>query len=93
MRLTYTRTYLRRLRNEVPIGDLIADVLKLPTKISEDYLRFLCPLCGEFHTAVNPSTNLGRCFRCAKNFNPIDMVMIVKGLSFLDAVAFLEPLL
>jgi DNA primase len=93
MKLTYSREYLRRLRNDVDIGDLIADVLDLPTKISEDYLRFLCPLCSEFNTAVNPSTNLARCFRCGQNFNPIDMVMTVKGFSFLDAVAFLSPLL
>ena len=93
MQLKYTRAYLRRIRNEVDIGDLIADVLNLPTKISEDYLRFLCPLCSEFNTAVNPSTNLARCFRCQKNFNPIDMVMTVKGYSFLEAVNFLSPLL
>ena len=93
MKLKYSPDYLRRVRNDVDIGDLIADVLDLPTKISEDYLRFLCPLCSEFNTAVNPSTNLARCFRCAQNFNPIDMVMTVKGISFLDAVAFLSPLL
>jgi DNA primase len=93
MQLKHTRAYLRRIRNEVDIGDLIADVLDLPTKISEDYLRFLCPLCSEFNTAVNPSTNLARCFRCQKNFNPIDMVMTVKGYSFLEAVDFLSSLL
>lgn len=89
----YSSEYLRRLRNEVAIGDLIADTLNIPTKISEGYLRFLCPLCSEFNTAIKPSTNLARCFRCAQNFNPIDMVMIVNGLSFLDAVEFLSPLL
>ena len=93
MPINYSRAYLRRLRNEVAIGDLIADTLGIPTKVSEDYLRFLCPLCSEFNTAVNPSTNLARCFRCQKNFNPIDMVMTVKGHSFLDAVNFLSPLL
>jgi DNA primase len=93
MRLKYSRDYLRCIRNDVDIGDLIADVLDLPTKISEDYLRFLCPLCSEFNTAVNPSTNLARCFRCEQNFNPIDMVMTVKGRSFLEAVKFLSSLL
>ena len=57
------------------------------------HLRFLCPLCREFNTAVNPRTNLGRCFRCEQNFNPIDMVMIVKGYSFLQAVEYLSSLL
>jgi DNA primase len=93
MKVSCSRDYLRRLRNEVDIGDLLTDVLRIPTKISEGYLRFLCPLCSEFNTAINPSTNLARCFRCGQNFNPIDMVMTVQGLSFLDAVAFLSPLL
>jgi len=93
MKLPHSPQHLRRLRNDVDIGNLIADILDLPTKISEDYLRFLCPLCSEFNTAVNPSTNLARCFRCQRNFNPIDIVMTVKGVSFLDAVAFLSPLL
>lgn len=93
MQLKYSRAHLRRLRNEVAIGDLIADHLDIPTKLSEDYLRFLCPLCSEFNTAINPSTNLARCFRCQQNFNPIDMVMTVKGCSFLDAVTYLSTLL
>jgi len=47
---------LRRLRNEIPIALVIAEFLKLPTKVSEGYLRFLCPLCTEFITATNPKT-------------------------------------
>jgi DNA primase len=93
MQLKYSRAYLRRIRNEVDIGDLMADALEIPTKLSEDFLRFLCPLCSEFNTAVNPQTNLARCFRCQQNFNSIDMVMTVKGYSFLEAVNFLSSLL
>jgi hypothetical protein len=40
-------------------------------------------------TACHPKTNLGRCFRCQRNFNPIDLVMVVKGLCFQEAVQFL----
>jgi len=47
------------------------------------------PNCGEFNTAVNPKTNLGRCFSCEKNFNPIDIVMSVKTYSFTQAVEYL----
>jgi hypothetical protein len=61
-------------------------------KISESYLRFLCPLCREFHTATNPRTNLARCFRCQKNFNPIDIVMITQRVDFTEAVRFLRGL-
>jgi hypothetical protein len=81
---------LRQLRNQIPINILIEKFLKLPTKVSEGYLRFLCPLCSEFITATNPKTNLARCFRCEKNFNPIDMVMVVKQMSFRSAVDYLS---
>jgi len=84
---------LRLLRNQIKMAPLITDVLRLPSKISDDHLRFLCPLCGDFHSAVNPKTNLGRCFSCRKNFNPIDMVMVVRKLTFREAVLFLETIL
>jgi hypothetical protein len=84
---------LFRLRNEIPVPQLVADTLKLPHKISEGHFRFLCPACREFNTAVNPRTNLGRCFRCARNFNPIDLVMAVFDCNFIDAVQFLQRLL
>jgi hypothetical protein len=43
-------------------------------------------------TAYNPRTNLARCFRCQKNFNPIDLIMVVKGYNFRKAVEFLQDL-
>jgi len=84
---------LRALRNELPIDDLIRRRLDLPWKEREGYFRFLCPLCSEFHTATNPRTNLARCFRCAVNFNPIEMVMAVERCGFVGAVEILVPLL
>jgi hypothetical protein len=84
---------LRSLRNAVRIEVVIKHLLALPHKIREGFLRFLCPLCSEFNTAVNPATNLGRCFRCQRNFNPIDLVIVVEQVSFLDAVDRLRPLL
>lgn len=86
-----SRQRLWRLRNELPV-DCILEKLGVVTKTRDGYLRFLCPLCGDFHTATNPRTNLGRCFRCQRNFNPIDLTMAVKKLPFLEAVAFLERL-
>ena len=83
---------LRKLRNEIPINLLINEFLKLPTKLSEGYFRFLCPICSEFVTATNPKTNLARCFRCEKNFNPIDMVMTVKQVNFRSAVDYLASI-
>lgn len=88
-----TKPYLRRLRNDIDVRVLIADVLQLEHRSSDGRFRFLCPLCQEFNTAVNPATNLGRCFRCLKNFNPIDLVIVVKHFDFLQAVDFLDPFL
>jgi hypothetical protein len=88
-----SKPYLRRRRNDIDVRVLIADVLQLEHRSSDGRFRFLCPLCHEFNTAVNPATNLGRCFRCLKNFNPIDLVIVVKHLDFLQAVDFLDPLL
>ena len=81
------------LRNHIPIDTLIENHLKLPSKFSEGFFRFLCPLCNEFQTATNPKANLARCFRCERNFNTIDMVMIYKGLKFVDGVKYLKTIL
>jgi len=80
------------LRNEIPIAILISDLLQLPNKVSDGYFRFLCPICSEFNTATSQKTNLARCFRCQKNFNPIDMVMEVKSVGFIDAVQYLNEI-
>ena len=71
---------------------LIEAKLGIPAKISEGIFRFLCPLCNEFQTAINPKTNLSRCFRCDKNFNTIDMVMICHNTGFVDSVKYLQTL-
>lgn len=86
----YTPQLLRALRNQIDINHLIAEVLDWPWKDSEGYFRFLCPLCSEFNSATNPKTNLGRCFRCQRNFNPIDFVMAADHCTFVQAVQFLQ---
>jgi len=88
----YSKEFLRMLRNKIPIAILIADLLNMESKMSEGYFRFLCPICSEFNTATNQKTNLARCFRCGKNFNPIDMVMQVNRVSFVDAVEYLNEI-
>ncbi len=92
MRQLFTGDELFKLRNLIPINKLIEE-LNLPSKDSEGYFRFLCPLCNEFQTATNPKTNLARCFRCETNFNPIDLVMTVKGIGFVETVKYLKPFL
>ena len=55
--------------------------------------RVGCPRCNKSLTAVNPRTNLGRCFRCELNFNAIDFVMLATDRDFVEAVHFLTDLL
>lgn len=82
--------FLRMLRNQVPIDTVITCFLNMEARNSHGLLRFRCPLCENFHTALNPQTNLARCFNCQENFNPIDMVMAAAQCSFIEAVQFLK---
>jgi DNA primase len=81
--------YLRTLRNDASVFALIFE-LRIPTRMRGSRLTFRCPQCGSFHTAVNHRTNLARCFGCKHNFNPIDLVMAERKMSFLEAVKYLE---
>lgn len=82
---------LYEIRNSIPINDLIRELM-IPSKVSEGFFRFLCPLCNEGQTATNPKTNLARCFRCEKNFNTIDMYMICRKSGFVESVRELKKL-
>ena len=83
---------LRRLRNEIPWKQLLVH-LGWPHKTREGQLAFLCPQCHEYRSAVNPRTNLGRCFHCDTNFNPIEITMAVRDCDFVPAARELIPLL
>ena len=86
----YPADFLRMLRNDIPIDEVIVDLLNLEVQKDRKTIRFRCPLCYNFHTATNHETNLARCFDCEKNFNPIDMVITVGNCGFVDAVKFLK---
>lgn len=92
MRRHFSSRELFVLRNHIPIDTLIEKYLKIPSKFSEGFFRFLCPVCNEFQTATNPRTNLARCFHCERNFNTIDMVMVCRGVNFVECVKYLETI-
>ncbi len=71
---------------------LIEKTLRIPCRVTKGCFRFLCPLCYGYDTAVNPKTNLARCFGCKKNFNTIDLVMLVRQAEFVDSVRFLKSI-
>jgi hypothetical protein len=81
---------LYTLRNDIPIDALIEKALCIPSRVAEGHFRFLCPLCKQFNTAVNPETNLARCFRCEENFNTIDLVILIRKSDFVESVRFLQ---
>jgi hypothetical protein len=93
MNRRFSKDELFELRNSIPINTLIKELLSIPAKTSEGFFRFLCPVCHEFLTATNPATNLARCFRCEKNFNAIDLVMLVKESGFIESVTYLKEVL
>ena len=84
---------LFELRNAIPVEILIQNILRVPSKTSEGVFRFLCPICNEFQTGINPNVNLVRCFRCERNFNAIDLVMENQGCGFKESVLFLKQIL
>lgn len=86
----FSNKELYALRNQIPIAVLIEKALGIPSRTTKGVFRFLCPLCHEFNTAVSPKTNLARCFGCQKNFNTIDLVMLVKKTNFVNTIHFLE---
>jgi len=86
----FTNHELYILRNDIPIDALIEKTLYIPSRIEEGFFRFLCPLCNQFNTAVNPETNLARCFRCEQNFNTIDLVILIRKSDFVESVRFLK---
>ena len=86
----YSKSFLKMLRNEIPINAVIQDLLNLKVRNTDQIFRFQCPQCFNFHTATNPETNLARCFRCQEQFNTIELVMACKQLSFVESVKFLK---
>lgn len=80
---------LVRIRNLLPVRWVIEILLQLPCGEVEGVYRFSCPKCNESQTGLNPNTNLARCFRCERNFNPIELVMTDRKLSFVASVKWL----
>lgn len=93
MKRRFSAQHLYRLRNLIPIDVLITEKLSIPCKQSEGHLRFLCPLCRQFQTATMQKTNLARCFRCKKNFNTIELVMLWQNTDFVQSAKFLTAVL
>ena len=92
-RTVIRRDQLRELRNRIDFRHLFRR-LGWPWKAREDgVILFACPECSESQTSVNRKTNLARCFRCERNWNPIDFTIEVGRMDFLEAYGFLEDML
>lgn len=80
---------LRAIRNDIPVRMVAEKLCGLECKEIEGFTRFVCPICHEMRTSLHPKENLGRCFRCEKNFNPIEFVMHGCKLPFVKSVKLL----
>ena len=89
----FSKSELYTLRNEINVRMLIEKTLCIPCRVTQGCFRFMCPLCQGSNTAVNPKTNLARCFACEKNFNTIDLVMLIRQTDFVHSVKFLQSIL
>ena len=89
--LRYTRQQLYALRNHIPI-DRVIEALAIPWSVHDGHYRFSCPVCNEFNTGIYTKKNLARCFNCKKSHNTIDLVIKVKGTSFVESLVYLENL-
>ncbi len=91
-----SQTFRRRVPASLAERDsdrLVDPALDRPHKRRDGRFVFVCPRCGESVTAIKRETNLGRCFHCQTNFNPIDFLMIAREIEFVEAVGYLLPLL
>jgi len=88
----FSSSQLYALRNEINVQMLIEKTLHIPCRVTKGCFRFRCPLCNGFDSAVNPKTNLARCFRCERNFNTIDLVMLVRQADFVGSAKFLQSI-
>jgi DNA primase len=88
----FTHDYLHRIRNEIPVLSLLQR-FDWPTKYREGEFFSLCPSCQEFQVKKTPEANLGHCFHCDRNFNPIDFTMLIEQVNFVSAIEMLDPLL
>jgi hypothetical protein len=88
----FSSRQLYALRNQINVQMLIEKTLRIPCEVTKGCFRFLCPLCSGFDTAVNPETNLARCFQCEKNYNTIDLVMLTRQADFVQSVKFLKAI-
>lgn len=87
----YSKELLWDLRTNVPMAEVLErleNILHLPYKEIEGFVRFLCPNCHEMRATINPKNNLSHCFCCKKNFNNIDLLML-QGLTFQESVEIL----
>ena len=85
----FSDSELRYVRNEIPIKYVLEQLCGICGKQVEGVYRFVCPCCHEMQTGIHPKENLVRCFRCRRNFNPLELVMQARSCSFVVAVKYL----
>ncbi len=82
---------LRAFRNDLSTREVLF-ALRIPWKMDDMKLRFVCPDCKSLDASLHPTVNMGRCFACRRNYNTIDLVMSQRKCGFKTAVEWLRAL-
>jgi hypothetical protein len=78
-------------RNNMPIREVIY-ALRIPWRMDDQLCRFQCPSCKGWDSTLHPKENIGRCFSCNRNYNPIDLAEIIDNKGFRTAIEWLRVL-
>lgn len=89
MKRRFSDQQLFFIRNHIPIRYVIESLLGIQSETIQGVFRFCCPLCAGYHTGIRSQKNLARCFDCGKNFNTIDIFMLVRRTDFVNSVTYL----
>ena len=84
----FSKEFLFQVRNGIAVTELIKE-LKIPHHKEGANLIFNCPVCGQANTGVLVRKNLCRCFNCQRNFNTIDLVLLLTERGFKESVQYL----
>lgn len=80
---------LERILSSVKIEDVAAKMVKLTKRGSNYFLN--CPFCGaKVAMYISPKHQIYKCFVCGKTGGVINFVMEIKGMSYEQALKYLE---
>lgn len=81
---------IQKVKDSARIMDVVSDYVSLKRQGSE--FTGLCPFHADRHAGnfmVSPSKNFAHCFVCDETYDPIEFIMRMEDVDFLDAIRLL----